>query len=141
ETVENGLLQPWNTTGLDGLYSVQLVVVKNDPNGGPFIFETSTIQVTVDNQPPTISLLSPLPDSEYSLAADESVVIQPQVQDNLSLSRVVFYVDGLAVTSATVAPYSTRWKISSAGPHTLQVRAYDAAGNFTDSEQVSITVK
>ncbi len=141
ETVENGILQPWNTTGLDGLYSVQLVVVKNDPAGGPFIFETSTIQVTVDNQPPTISLLSPLPDTEYLLADDESVVIQPQVQDNLSLARVVFYVDGLAVTSATVAPYSTRWKINGLGPHTLQVRAYDAAGNFTDSERINITVK
>ena len=141
EQIENGLLQTWNTTGLDGLYSVQLVVVKNDPAGGPFIFETSTIQVTVDNQPPTVSLLSPAPGSEYSLANDESVVLQPQAQDNLSLSRVVFYVDGLAVTSATVAPYSTRWKIGTAGVHTLQVRAYDAAGNFTDSAPVTITVK
>jgi hypothetical protein len=32
-------------------------------------------------------------------------------------------------------------KISTAGQHTVQVRAYDAAGNFTDSAPVSIVVK
>jgi membrane peptidoglycan carboxypeptidase len=141
DQIDKGLLQTWDTTGLDGLYSVQLVVVKNDPNGGPFIFETSTIQVTVDNQPPTVKLLTPQPGAEFSLAHDDSVVIQPQVQDNLSLARVVFYVDGLAVTTLTVPPYSTRWKINSPGQHTIQVRAYDAAGNFSDSEKVNINVK
>jgi hypothetical protein len=140
EQIEDGLLQTWNTAGLDGLYSVQLVVVKNDPEGGPFIFETSTIQVTVDNQPPTASLLAPLPGAVYDLD-DESVVFQAQVQDNLSLARVVFYVDGVAVANATVPPYSTRWRITGAGPHTVQVRVYDAAGNSADSVPVTLTVE
>jgi membrane carboxypeptidase/penicillin-binding protein PbpC len=140
EQIENGLLQTWNTAGLDGLYSVQLVVVKNDPEGGPFIFETSTLQVTVDNQPPTANLLAPLPGAVYELD-DESVVLQAQVQDNLSLARVVFYVDGVAVANATVPPYSTRWRITGAGPHTVQVRVYDAAGNSADSAPVTITVE
>ncbi len=141
ETVENGLLQPWNTAGLDGLYSVQLVVVKNDPNGGPFNFETATVQVTVDNQPPSVRLLSPLPAAQYSLARDESVVIQAEAQDNLSLASVAFYVDGALVTTATVPPYSTRWTISGAGEHSVQARAYDAAGNLADSERLTFTVK
>jgi hypothetical protein len=47
----------------------------------------------------------------------------------------------VAVSTVTVPPYSTRWKITGAGPHTVQVRAYDAAGNFSDTERVSITVK
>ena len=54
---------------------------------------------------------------------------------------MVFYVDGIAVTTLTVPPYSTRWKITSRGQHTIQVRAYDAAGNFTDSDKVNIVVK
>ena len=139
EQIENDRLQTWNTAGLDGLYSVQLVVVKNDPNGGPFIFETSTIQVTVDNQPPSVSLLTPV-DGEAFALDDDSIVIQPQAQDNLSLARVVIYVDGVAVSTATVPPYSTRWRITGPGPHTLQVRAYDAAGNVADSPQITITV-
>jgi membrane carboxypeptidase/penicillin-binding protein PbpC len=141
DQIDQGVLQTWDTTGLDGLYSLQLVVVKNDPNGGPFIFETATIQVTVDNQPPTIKLLTPPTGASFDSSQDDSVVIQPQVQDNLSVAQVVFYVDGVAVTTLTVPPYSTRWKITSKGQHTIQVRAYDAAGNFTDSEKVSIIVK
>ncbi len=141
ETVENALLQPWNTTGLDGLYSVQLVVVKNDPNGGPFQFETSTLQVTVDNQAPTARVLTPLAGAEFTAGEDESLVIQAEADDNLSLARVIFYVDGIAITTASVPPYSTRWPIAGVGPHNLHVRAYDAAGNFTDSERVTILVK
>ncbi|MCC6190730.1 MAG: hypothetical protein IT318_17005, partial [Anaerolineales bacterium] len=141
EQIENGLLQTWNTAGLDGLYSLQLVVVKNDPAGGPFIFETATIQVTVDNQPPTVSLLAPLPNAIYSLAGDESIVLQAQVQDNLSVSRVVFYVNGVAVANSTVPPYSTRWRLAGAGAHTIQVRVYDAAGNSADAPPITITVQ
>ena len=139
--MESGLLQPWNTAGLDGLYSVQLVVVKNDPNGGPFQFETSTIQVTVDNQPPTARLLTPLPGDAFTAEDDESVVIQAEAEDNLSLASVVFHVDGVPVGTATVAPYSTRWRIAGVGPHTVHVRAFDAAGNFVDSERVTIVVE
>jgi membrane carboxypeptidase/penicillin-binding protein len=141
ETVENGLLQPWNTAGLDGLYSVQLVVVKNDPEGGPFQFETSTVQVTVDNQPPSARLVAPLAGAEYTAGRDESVVIQAEAEDNLSLARVVFFVDGVPIHTATVPPYSTRWGIAGAGPHNLHVRAYDAAGNWVDSERMMIEVK
>ena len=116
------------------------MVVKNDPEGGPFIFETSTIQVTVDNQPPSVSLITPADGATFALD-DDSIVIQPQAQDNLSLARVVIYVDGVAVSTATVPPYSTRWRITGPGPHTLQVRAYDAAGNVADSPQITIIVE
>jgi membrane carboxypeptidase/penicillin-binding protein len=141
EQIEEGVLQVWNTTGLDGLYSLQLVIVKNDPAGGPPSFDTATIQVTVDNQPPTVDLLTPSPNQEFTLGQDESVVIQPLAQDNLSLARVVFFVDGASVDEATVAPYSTRWRLTARGTHTVFVRAYDAAGNFTDSQTVTITVR
>lgn len=143
EQIENGVLQTWNTVGLDGLYSLRLVVVKNDlaNPGGPFLFETSVIQVTVDNQPPTISLLSPAEGDEFTLGEDESVIIQPAVSDNLSIARVAFFIDGASTDAATVPPYSTRWKITGKGPHEIFVRVYDAAGNFVDSERVIINVK
>jgi len=86
------------------------------------------------------SLLAPQPNAVFPLA-DESVVLQAQVQDNLSLARVVFYVDGVAVANATVPPYSTRWRITGAGSHTVQVRVYDAAGNSADSAPITITVQ
>jgi membrane peptidoglycan carboxypeptidase len=42
EPVENGLLAEWDTTGLSGLYAVQLVVVRNDQ-----VIETAVIQITI----------------------------------------------------------------------------------------------
>ena len=95
----------------------------------------------MDNQPPTARLLSPLPNAEYTAEDDESVVIQAEVEDNLSLASVVFHVDGVPIGTATVAPYSTRWRIAGVGPHTVHVRAFDAAGNSADSERVTILIK
>jgi hypothetical protein len=42
-----------------------------------------------------------------------------------------------------VAPFTYRWPLKgvSAGTHTLQLRAVDAAGNEGQSEPVRITVK
>jgi membrane carboxypeptidase/penicillin-binding protein len=140
EQIENGVLQAWNTAGLDGLYTLRLVIVKNDPNGGPFIFENSAVQVTVDNQPPAVTLLTPSPGQAYRLSSADPVVVQAQVQDNLSLARVVFFVDGLQVDVTGVPPYSTRWTPTAAGTYRLFVRAYDAAGNFTNTETVTVTV-
>ncbi|MDP1845493.1 MAG: hypothetical protein Q8L09_01955, partial [Candidatus Moranbacteria bacterium] len=40
--VENGQLAEWDTSNLNGLYAVQLVVVRNDQ-----VIETAVIQVTV----------------------------------------------------------------------------------------------
>ena len=136
EQVDNGELQPWDTAGLDGLYTIQLAVIKQDQS-----FETATLQVTVDNQPPTASLLAPASGEDFSKAADESVVIQADVRDNLSLDRVEFYVDGLLVKTATVLPYSTRWKITNPGQHQVWVKAFDAAGNSAESQRVTVSVK
>lgn len=142
DQIENGWLQFWNTEGLDGLYTLQLVAVKNDPNGGPYQFETVSVPVTVDNQPPVVSLLTPAPEEVFRLR-DQEVVIQPQVQDNLSIARVEFFVDGVLFDTATAPPYSTRWTIASAasrGSHRLFVRVYDSAGNLTESDPITITV-
>lgn len=142
EQMENGWLQFWNTAGLNGLYTLQLVAVKNDPAGGPFQFETVSIPLTVDNQPPTVRLLAPNPNQVYTIQ-DEVVVIQPEVRDNLALAQVAFFVDGAQVQVTTAAPYSTRWPLNTAarGDHEIFVRVFDAAGNITESERLTITVR
>ncbi|MBL8055440.1 MAG: transglycosylase domain-containing protein [Anaerolineales bacterium] len=140
DQMENGWLQTWNTQGLDGLYSLQLVVVKNNPDGGPYTFETSSVPVTVDNRPPTVRLLAPA-DGQVISASEGVVVIQPEAADNLSLTRVEFYLDGVLLGQAGAAPWSTRWPIPRPGVYTLSARAYDAAGNTADSPPVTFTVR
>ncbi|MGQ0604174.1 MAG: penicillin-binding protein [Anaerolineales bacterium] len=137
DQTENGWLQFWNTDGLDGLYTLQLLVVKQDQS-----FETAAFPVTIDNTPPMLSLLAPLPNQTYA-AQDEAIVIQPQVQDNLALARVEFFVDDVLTATVTAPPYSTRISLAGfpRGPHTLFVRAHDAAGNVTEGVPVSVTVQ
>ncbi|MBI5713002.1 MAG: hypothetical protein HZC38_06195 [Chloroflexi bacterium] len=79
EKIENDELGKWNTAGLNGLYTIQLVAVKLDQT-----FAVSTVQVTVDNTPPTVKLLAPTDNQEFDLK-DESIIIQPDAKDNLSL--------------------------------------------------------
>jgi membrane carboxypeptidase/penicillin-binding protein PbpC len=141
EQVDNDLLQTWDTTGLDGLYSLQLTVVKTDPNGGPYTFDVATIQVTVDNQPPTVQLVSPAPGDTLVFGQDDQLVMQVEAHDNLSLARVVFFINGTQVDVATTPPYSTRWKLPGRGTFTVSAQAYDAAGNMAESQHVTVTVK
>jgi membrane carboxypeptidase/penicillin-binding protein len=139
EQIDNADLQPWDTTTLaNGLYSVQLLVVKNDQT-----FSNFTVQVTVDNTPPVVSLISPTADDIFTLGSDESVIIQPDAQDNLSLASVKVIVDNKLVNTSTVAPFTYRWPLKGIlpGPHTLQLQAVDAAGNTALSKPVTITIK
>ena len=141
EQVDNDLLQTWDTTGLDGLYSLQLTVVKTDPNGGPYTFDIATIQVTVDNQPPTLQLVAPAPGETLVFGQDDQLVMQADAHDNLSLARVVFFINGTQVDLATMPPYSTRLKLPGRGTYTVSAQAYDAAGNMAESQHVTVTVK
>ena len=50
----------WDTSALDGLYSLRLVVVSTDNRR-----ESSAIQVTVDNVPPKVTLDSVEPGKIY----------------------------------------------------------------------------
>ena len=83
-------LGQWDTTGLDGLYSLQIRVVYEDTR-----LETSnTIQVTVDNIPPTITLTTSELDATYTWGVDQVIPIRAIVQDNILINNVVFYHNG-----------------------------------------------
>ncbi len=130
----NAELGIWDARNLNGLYSLRLTVVRGDNT-----LREAIIQVTVDNTPPTIQIISPQSGSTFSLD-DEYVTIQPLVADNISMDRVEFYVDDALIATSTIAPFSERWIISQPGVHTIQMRAFDAVGNTTVSERLTITV-
>ena len=125
EPRENAELAVWDVSGLQGLYTLLLTVVRQD--GG---FEEYSVQVTVDNTPPTAEILFPLPDQQI-FTDEEWVIVQAQVADDVSLERVAFYVDGAEVPFAisTVPPFTEKWDIPGPGCHRFRVVAVDAAGN------------
>lgn len=132
EARENEPIAVWDVSALEGLHTLLLTVVRNDGS-----FEEFSVPVTVDNEPPEVEILFPLPEQEI-FTDEEWVIVQAQVTDNASIDRVEFYVDNAAVPFAisTVPPFTEKWTIVGTGCHRFTVRAYDAAGHETTSEPV-----
>ncbi len=134
--VDHNVLEFWDTSGLDGLYSLRLQVVDHAMQ-----LREATIQVTVDNISPTLELNHPIEGEAYEAGYDEWVNVNAQVED-YSIARIEFYVDNQAEPFAvrTVAPFNVNWPLGSVGEHSFHVIAVDEAGNRTKSDPVSIRV-
>lgn len=89
-----------------------------------------------DTVPPVVAITSP--SNGGAVSGNVSVVVAST--DNVGVSRVELYVDGLLTSASASAPFGMRWNArrAAAGIHTLRCRAYDAAGNFADSAVVTV---
>jgi hypothetical protein len=132
--VSDGQLGVWDTSALNGLYAVQLMVVREDQS-----VERATLLVTVDNLAPDVQITSPHPAQEIIAAQRPRPVFSASVQDDLGVQRVEFWVDGREFTTLLQAPFAISWK-ATPGAHTLLVKAFDLAGN-TDQAEVKFTVR
>jgi len=132
--VSEGLLGQWDTSQLNGLYALQLVVVQKDQS-----VTRDTVLVTVDNQPPVIELGSPYQGEEIDLSERPKVVLWVEVSDDLGIAQVEFYLDGRLLTTFTQPPYGVSWE-GAPGEHSLRVVAVDQAGNKSEAT-VEFTVK
>ena len=103
---------------------------------------TSSIPTPISNDAtsPTVSITSPLNGS--TLAVRSTINIQATASDNVGVAKVEFWVNGRLNCSDTAAPYSCSWKISGAKnrTYTISARAYDAAGN-TSNSSVTVTAR
>lgn len=91
-----------------------------------------------DTQAPTTVLTAPVAGSTVS----DTVSVTASAADNVGVSVVEFYLDGVLKSSDGAAPYAWGWDTTGAanGSHTLQSRARDAAGNVGTSTGVAVTV-
>ena len=130
----------WNSaTVSDGSHN--LVARAYDEAGN--IGTSPTVAVNVSNGPsdtipPTINITSPANGSTVS----GNVNIEATATDNVGVTKVEFLVDGVLKSTDASSPYSYSWDSTAVinGPHTLLVKAYDAAGNTGTSGQVGINV-
>jgi membrane peptidoglycan carboxypeptidase len=123
-------LAEWDTSSLNGLYALQLIVVTRDG-----LLKTSTVQVSVDNTPPQIQLDFPETGAVLKLSEHPQVIFAPQVSDNLSLASVEISIDNRLLTSSESQPAPAVWA-SKRGNHTLRILARDQAGNESQFEVV-----
>ena len=90
---------------------------------------------TADTTAPSVSISSPANGSTVS----GTIQVQGTAGDNVGVTKIEFYVDGQLKSTATASPFSFSWVTSSNGTHSLQVKAYDAAGNV-GSASISVNV-
>ena len=69
-----------------------------------------------------------------------NVSVYVNATDNVGVVKVELYVDGKLNSTSTSAPFTTKWNARKAasGAHTLQCKAYDAAGNVGTSATVTV---
>lgn len=100
----------------------------------------STVSVTVVNDltPPVISQTAPLQGSSVG----GSVTVSCTASDDVGVTRVEFFVNGVMGAALNTTPYKYQWDATSVpnGSYILTAKAYDAADHVTTSPAVTVTV-
>jgi hypothetical protein len=91
-----------------------------------------------DTTAPTTSITSPAAGTIVS----STTTVSASASDNVGVTKVEFYLDGVLQSTDTTSPYSWSWNTATAsnGSHTLTTKAYDAAANVGTSTGVAVTV-
>lgn len=127
----------WDTSPLAaGSYTILAKAYDAAGNVG----QSSAVSVTVihDTIAPTVSVTAPGNGSALS----GTVTITATASDNVGVSKVEFYENGVLLFASNVAPYSWNWNTTAVanGSHTLTGKAYDVAGNIGQAGNVTVTV-
>ena len=106
---------------------------------------SSVVNVTVsssnitDNIPPEIFISYPPAGATIS----GTTTIVANASDNIGVTNVEFYIDGLLAGNDATPPYEYVWDTSTLPPgsqHTLFAIAYDGAGNSTQTPMQNVTI-
>jgi endonuclease/exonuclease/phosphatase family metal-dependent hydrolase len=92
-----------------------------------------------DTTPPTVSIISPA-DGETVAG---TVLVTAVADDDVGVTKVEFYLNGSLTATDTTAPFEWSWDTTTSanGSHSLEARAWDAAGNVGSSTPVGVTVE
>ena len=130
----DGILGEWDTQGVNGLYAIQLLVVRPDQH-----VDTAMLHVTVDNQPPEVQILYPSDEQQFDGEAGSAITFRADAGDDLALQKVEFMIDGKLIATLVQPPYSAIWNATH-GEHLLSVVATDEAGN-TQTASLEFTIR
>jgi membrane carboxypeptidase/penicillin-binding protein len=134
EPVQSGMLSRWDTSGLEGLYTLQLIVVDQEDQ-----LATAAVNVTIDNHAPELEIILP-EEGQQVEGSSGGVVLQVESTDNYGVASVSFYVDGQLLRTLSTPPYSTRWQAYTSGDHEFYAEATDLAGNKIMSPVIQFSI-
>jgi hypothetical protein len=131
----------WDSrTVANGSRIIQARAVDGNTNQATSTGVTVTVQnTTPDTTAPSVSVTAPA----ASATVANVVTLTASASDNVGVSSVTFLVDGTVVGSDSSSPYSFSWDSTSVanGARVIRARAVDAAGNTTNSANVTVTVQ
>ncbi len=129
------VLGRWDVEGLSGLYTLQLVVVKEE---GEIL--TAAVPLTVDGKPPQVSVLLPREGAELHREEDPSLIVEVRANDDVGIEHVELYLDGVKTASLEGRPFLFELDLPDPGRHQLRAEAVDGVGRRAESESVQFTV-
>lgn len=90
-----------------------------------------------DSTTPNVAITVPTANATVSALT----AVTATASDNVGVTKTELYKDGTLFATDTVSPYTFSWDTTkdANGAHSLQVKAYDAAGNVGSSTNVSVT--
>jgi len=97
------------------------------------------IAETEDIVPPAVAIVNPV----GGQVVEGIVNIVAYAQDERSIQKVLFYIDGEVADSSSSYPYSMNWNtsgISDSTSHTIFAKAIDGGNNETISGVITVTV-
>jgi hypothetical protein len=114
------------------------IVIRASDHTGNVTSTEVQVHIPPDVTPPTAAITEP---ADGTLATGWLFVRQSAADDR-HLALLEFRVDGVVLSRSLSGPSSSNWDTTTLtnGPHTLVLRAYDEAGNMTDSAPVNILV-
>ena len=122
-------LVAWDTTGLDGVYTLQLSVVFNDGS-----IDNATTLVTVDNIAPTVDLQAGTPGQVFRFPTESVIPLVANATDNLAIDRVDFYHNGLFLGTDEEWPYGFEFDITRTGIEVFTAVVFDEVGNSVQQD-------
>jgi lysyl endopeptidase len=101
----------------------------------------SVTQAGDTEHPTSVSIIDPAGGTTYHYP--QTVLLSATASDNLGISKVEFFDGAVKKAVTDTPPYTYVWAFGQTnnGAHSWTVKAYDAAGNFTVSPVLSLTVK
>jgi subtilisin family serine protease len=117
--------------------STRNVVEGMDPDSPNVLLHTACMG-SAEQVPPQMALTAPVEGATLT----GTVTLSATASDDVSVTKVEFYLNGVLIGADTTAPYSIAWNSNDAlnGPATLSARAFDSSCN-SRAESISVTVQ
>jgi len=136
DELEQVLKDSANKSQFEGDFSIQYGYGRVDASAAVAL---ALSRVDVDQQTPTVTITSPVTGSAHQ----GQFIVDVDAQDNVAVSYVELFANGLSVAIDQTVPYqfnidSSQYEI---GGLTLQANAYDSAGNLGVSTEQQLIIE